>query len=49
MYRVIFALAALNQWDIHGIDVITAFLLGELDEEIYMVQPEGFIDKSKLN
>jgi hypothetical protein len=41
-YRVIFALAALEQWEIHGMDVITAFLLGKLDEEIYMAQPEGF-------
>src|SRR5947199_9239211 len=24
-------------------DVITAYLLGKLDEEIYMMQPEGFI------
>jgi hypothetical protein len=42
-YRVIFALAALEQWEIHGMDVITAYLLGKLDEEIYMMQPEGFI------
>ena len=42
-YRVIFALAALEQWEIHGMDVITAYLLGILDEEIYMVQPEGFV------
>ena len=41
-YRVIFALAALEQWEIHGMDVITAFLLGKLDEEIFMTQPEGF-------
>ena len=41
-YRVIFALAALEQWEVHGMDVITAFLLGLLDEEIFMVQPEGF-------
>ena len=41
-YRVIFALAALEQWEIHGMDVITAYLLGLLDEEIYMVLPEGF-------
>jgi Reverse transcriptase (RNA-dependent DNA polymerase) len=41
-YRIIFALAALEQWEIHGMDVITAFLLGKLDEEIFMMQPEGF-------
>jgi transposase InsO family protein len=44
-YRVIFALAALEQWEIHGMDVITAFLLGKLDEDIYMTQPEGFVAK----
>ena len=44
-YRTIFALAALEQWEIHGMDVITAFLLGKLDEEIYMAQPEGFVAK----
>jgi hypothetical protein len=42
-YRTIFALAALEKWEIHGMDVITAYLLGKLDEEIYMVQPGGFI------
>ena len=42
-YCVIFALAAMEQWEIHGMDVITAYLLGILDEEIYMVQPEGFV------
>jgi hypothetical protein len=42
-YHVIFALAALEQWEIHGMDVITAYLLGKLDKEIYMMQPEGFI------
>jgi len=42
-YRVIFALASLGQWEVHRMDVITAYLLGILDEEIYMVQPEGFV------
>ena len=40
--RLMFALAALNSWQISGLDVKTAFLYGKLDEEIYMEQPEGF-------
>jgi len=35
-------MAALNDWYLTGLDVQNAFLYGELDEEIYMEQPEGF-------
>ena len=42
--RILLALATINNWEIHQMDVKTAFLNGDLDEEIYMEQPEGFID-----
>jgi hypothetical protein len=36
------ALAALKDWHISSLDIKTAFLYGNLDEELYMEQPEGF-------
>jgi Reverse transcriptase (RNA-dependent DNA polymerase) len=47
--RVIFALAALNEWYMTGVDVRMAYLYGKLDEEIYMRQPEGFIATGQEN
>ena len=43
--RIIFALTALEHWHLEAVDVKTAFLYGKLDEEIYMQQPEGFMQK----
>ncbi len=35
-------------WEIHQMDIKSAYLLGEdLDEEIYMWQPPGFIHRDK--
>ena len=42
--RLILALAAHRGWKIHHLDVKSAFLNGELEEEVYVAQPEGFID-----
>ena len=40
--RILLAIAATNGLEIHQMDVVTAFLAGDLEEEIYMEQPEGF-------
>jgi Reverse transcriptase (RNA-dependent DNA polymerase) len=40
--RILLALAAIYGFEIHQMDVVTAFLAGELEEEIYMEQTEGF-------
>jgi Reverse transcriptase (RNA-dependent DNA polymerase) len=40
--RVLIALAAHYDWEIHHMDVTTAFLNGELKETVYMRQPTGF-------
>lgn len=42
--RMILALVAARDWDLEQMDVSTAFPYGELEEDIYMEQPEGFVD-----
>ncbi|KAA0050371.1 Retrovirus-related Pol polyprotein from transposon TNT 1-94 [Cucumis melo var. makuwa] len=43
--RIVLALAAQQQWSIYQFDVKSAFLNGELQEEVYVEQPEGFVKK----
>jgi len=40
--RLLLVAAALEGWHIEGLNVKSAFLYGQLDEEIYIEQPEGF-------
>ena len=41
--RFLIALAASHGWQIHHLDVKTAFLNGDLKEDVYVTQPEGFV------
>src|SRR4051812_32810152 len=42
--RIILAIAAYFDYEILQMDVKTAFLNGNLDKDVYMIQPEGFAD-----
>ena len=46
--RLVLAIVASKRWELHHMDVKSAFLHGDLEEEIYMKQPEGFIDDPSL-
>ena len=45
--RTVIALAAQHGLQLHQMDVTTAFLNGELQKEVFMKQPEGFVVKGK--
>ena len=41
--RILIAMASIHKLIVHQMNVKTAFLNGDLDEEIYLDQPEGFV------
>lgn len=44
--RLLFSFAAVEELNITQFDVKTAFLYGDLEEEVFMSQPQGFDDNS---
>jgi hypothetical protein len=45
--RLVLAIAAQNKWKVFQLDVKSAFLNGILQEEIYVEQPEGFMEQGE--
>ncbi|KAK1632897.1 hypothetical protein QYE76_007212 [Lolium multiflorum] len=46
--RILLAIAAFLDYEIWQMDVKTAFLNGDIEEELYMVQPKGFVDPKNV-
>jgi hypothetical protein len=47
--RTLLSIVAMHDYELEQLDVKTAFLHGELEEVIYMDQPEGFVVPGKEN
>lgn len=45
--RLLLALAAKEKWEVHRLDVKTTFLNGDIKEDMYIAQPEGFERKGQ--
>ena len=46
--RLFISLAATRNWDLHQLDVKNAFLHGDLQVEVYMKQPLGFVAQGEI-
>ena len=46
--RLFISLAASYNWDLHQLDIKNVFLHGDLQEEVYMEQPPGFVAQGEI-
>ena len=46
--RLFISLAATHNWDLHQLDIKNDFLHGDLQEEVYMEQPPGFVAQGEI-
>ena len=44
---ILITIAAQENWELHHLDVKTAFLNGEIKEDLYTTQPKGFSVRGK--
>ena len=47
-FRLFVSLAATHNWDLHQLDIKNAFLHGNLQDEVYMEQPPGFVAQGEI-
>jgi histone deacetylase 1/2 len=47
--RLILSIAVSRGWQLRQVDVQNAFLHGDIQEEVYMSQPPGYVDKNHPN
>ena len=45
--RLLISLAAQESWKVHHMDVNSVFLNGEIEGDVYVNQPPGFIKEEK--
>ena len=49
LIRILFSLASIHNLFVHQMDVKTTFLNEDLNKEVYMEQPKGFVLKGDEN
>ena len=46
--QLFISLAATYNWDLHQLDIKNVFLHSDLQEEVYMEQPPGFVAQGEI-